>query len=161
MLEDLDQAADKLEAALDAVVSANDWWLDVPFAFTDDDLEAGETVQAPFRLQATCGFCGSEFCPLDFTTEHDGYYRHSFWRRCYYQPGYWFGDSGNGRHFPVCSGSCEDALRRVLEKRRWHTAEEMQKIARARRLVKECRTVAKRLKHEKPERCTAVVSGSR
>jgi hypothetical protein len=142
-LERVERISSELDAALDLMVDSSDRWLDVPFAYTEPDDGWGE------RFEMQCSFCGSTFWPLFWSDQvyniERGWLRLPF----YYQAGYWFGNTGIGHHFPICSDACYDALRRRLEKRRLHTAAQMELIGRARRLIRECRATVRRIKHEK------------
>jgi hypothetical protein len=137
-LRRLESLCCELDKELDLLVDAADRWLDVPPHFTDREYPDGFVDG---RMEFECGYCGALFWPIEWT----GYVEGSWF---YYQAGYWFGDGGNSYHFPVCSDGCHDALERQLEKRMHHTKAQMETIGRARRLIKECRATAKRIRAE-------------
>lgn len=139
-LEDIERLSAELKGALDDAVDASGWWRDVPRSYVCPD------DGWPDRFEMQCSFCDSRFWPVSWRDEH--YRMDPF----YYQAGYWFGDPGEGRYFPVCSDGCHDALQRQLEKRMVHTKAQMQKIAQARRLILECKATVRRIRAETKRR---------
>lgn len=136
-LEELERLSRELEDALDQIVDERDRWRDVPPCYFDPDDGWGD------RFEMQCSFCGARFWPV-------------FWDDCdfrcgpfYYQAGYWFGNPGQGHHFPVCSDGCYGSLERQLGRRMLHTKAEMEKVGRARRLISECKATVRRIKREK------------
>jgi hypothetical protein len=143
--------ANQLEGALAELIDISGRWLDVPVHYIDNDFPDGYGE----RHEMECAFCASRFWAIEWDAYGDGNWY-------YYQAGYWFGKPGEGHHFPVCSDGCYSALERQLEKRRLHTAGQMQQIAKAKRLIGACRATVKRMKREqRPEGCATLDAGSR
>lgn len=135
-LQRLESLSSELDQELDSLVDAVDRWRDVPLYYFCPDDGWGA------RFEMTCSYCGSQFWPIFWDAED----HHGGWR-CdpfYYQAGFWFGNAGEGYHFPICSDGCHDSLHRQLNKRMIHTKAQMQSISRARRLIRECRAAVKR-----------------
>lgn len=141
-IDELVGMADALDSALDELVDEWGRWRDVPFAYFSPDAGWGD------RFEMVCSCCGARFWPIWWSDAVVCGYREWEYSPFYYQAGYWFGNLGQGHHFPICSTSCHDALKRQLEKRMLHTKGQMEQIARARRLIKECRATIKRSRAE-------------
>lgn len=147
-LEDLERLTGELAGALDQIVDESNRWRDVPPCYFDPDDGWGD------RFEMQCSFCGVRFWPV--------LWEDYCWRNgpFYYQAGYWFGNPGQGHHFPACSDGCFGALERQLGRRMLHTKAEMAKVGRARRLIAECKTTIRRIRREeKSGRRSAINAG--
>lgn len=145
-VEAITEAASKLSALLDAHVDDLGMWADIPQPFGEDE-ETGycEKYETPSPEGLTCSFCKCSYCPVD---SGDGYWgevlMYSTFRLGMGRDGYLF--------WPVCSGACEDALKRTFDARVRRTNAELRELRRCRQMLRETKLILRlrRRNAEKP-----------